>query len=174
MPKKPVDLTGSVINDVDEQDLLTLANATAFIANGLAMTRGGTLLSIRGSFSLHTLAAGDGPHLCGIMNGDLTLSQLEEYLELDGPLSPSLVTESEVASRGKMIRTLGVLQPRGNGTVASFFLDNVGLSGLRFPEATEVLANSWTWWVYNLGKAMTTACLWSVKAQLFVKFNPSG
>ncbi len=150
----------------------TLALTTAQIIAGPVMTRGGTAMSVRGSISIHGLTAGDGPWQFGIMNTDITGTLLEEFLELGGPLTPNDTSGVERQSRGKKIRTLGVIAPVGNGTVAVLYLDNESLKGLRFSESGE--SAGWTYYLYNLGQAMTTGATWLNAVQFFVKFNPSG
>ncbi len=174
MPRKPDPMTGTVVQSSPASALLTLANTTAFITNGLALTRGCSLLSVSGSLNVHSLTAGDGPFLTGLMHGDLTLAELEEYLELNGPLTPADITGSEIASRGKRIRILGVLEPEAGGLTASMALKDISLRGLVAPEADESQANSWTLWIYNLGKALTTGSLWGKTLVFFVRWNKSG
>ncbi len=155
---------------VDTQGMGTLALLTGIVKDGPAMTRGGKLLSVRGSISMHTLTSGDGPFLVGFADKSLSLVQLEEYLELNGPVTPDVVASREIASRGSMIRTLDVLQPAGDGSTASIYLDNRSLKGLKFSEESA----GWNGWIYNLGKAMSTGAIWNIACQFFVEFNPSG
>ncbi len=151
-------------------NLLTLAAQTAILISGPSMTRGGRILSLRGSFAIFSLTAGDGPWLVGIKTADLTLAELEEYLELNGPINPGDRVSMERSGRGAVIRTLGHIVPQGDGTVASLYFDNKSLSGLKFDEE----AGGWEYWLYNLGKAMTTGAVWRQALQMFVEFNPSG
>ncbi len=150
--------------------LSTLGALTGIIAEGPTMTRGGKLLSVRGLTNIRSLTAGDGPFLFGIADKGISLVQLEEYLEQDGPVSPDVVASREVASRGSMIRTLGVLIGVGAGTVAALYLDNVSLKGLKFGEENA----GWNKWLYNCGVAMSTGATWVNTLQHFVEFNPSG
>ncbi len=148
----------------------TLASAKALLTAGPTMTRGGRLLSVRGSYVVHSLTAGDGPLLFGIADKSLSLVQLEEYLELQGPVTPDAVPEREQSSRGAQIRTLGILQPQADGTTASQYLSNVSMSGLKFSEE----AAGWNYWVYNPGQSMTTGSTLAVTVQFFAEFNASG
>ncbi len=107
------------------------------------------------------------------MAGDLTVSELEAYLELNGPLTPTDRAAVEVQSRGRYIRQLGILVPSGNGTVAGAYMDNVPLAGLRFAEAGEGAQGGWDWWLYNLGPTMS-AGEWLAQTAVFCEFNPSG
>ncbi len=136
------------------------------------MTRGGRLLSVRGSHGISGLTAGDGPWTFGL-SCNLTLAQLEAYLENGGPTSPSETDKVEIATRGARCRQLGVLSPTGNGTTAVVYMDNVPLKGLRFSESGED-DSGWDWWLFNLGPAMQTAATWNVQYAMFVEFNPSG
>lgn len=131
------------------------------------------MLSIRGAYAVHSLTAGDGPWLVGVMNSDLSLAELEAYLELGGPLSPAKQAESEITSRGKVIRQLGLLVPAGNGTVAGMPLADQSLKGLRFSEADET-TTGWSHWLYNISAAMTTGATWQQVTSAFVRWNPSG
>ncbi len=161
----------ATVSENDNTLLGTLDNQTAILSDSpLVMTRGGKLLSVRAAIAVRDLTAGDGPWLYGILAKSITLTLLTAYLENQGPVTPSDQAKVEVASRGSKIRTLGVLVPSGNGTVAGAYLDNHSLSGLRFTEE----ATGWQWWLYNVGKQMTTGANWSVIAQSFVQFNPSG
>jgi len=100
----------------------------------------------------------------------LSLALVEQYLEVNGPVSPDVVADAEKVSRGKSIRTLGVLQPMGDGSVCSLYLDNISLKGLKFSEENA----GWNHVLYNLGTAMSTGASWFSATQAFVEFNPSG
>ncbi len=134
------------------------------------MTRGGRLLSVRGSANIRGLTAGDGPLLYGMCAKNISLSELQAFLDQDGPVSPDETDKSEIATRGRDIRTIGILQPEGDGTTASLYMDNRSLSGLVFTEESA----GWRYWVYNLGAAMTTGATLINAVQFFVEFNPSG
>ncbi len=134
------------------------------------MTRGGGVISLRGAMSVSVLAAGDGPFVVGIANKDLTLAELSAYLEQHGPVHPDDTTNVEVRSRGRKIRKLGLIVPRGDGTQGAMFLKDVAISGLRFSEE----AAGWSYWLYNMGKDMTTGALWLVQMDQFVRWNRGG
>ncbi len=160
------------VNDSATLALVTLATETGIRLSGPNMTRGGTCISLRGVAAIHTITAGDGPWLLSVVQGTLSLAETEEYLEIAGPLAPSQVTGVEKSSRGRRIRSLGVLIPQGDGTVAALYFDNKSLAGLRFSEEDE--GGGWDWHLYNVGKAMTTGAQWQMTTQVFVEFNPSG
>jgi len=149
--------------------LSTLAAFKPILVAGPTMTRGGKLLSVRGAASLFSLTAGDGPLIWGVAQKGLSVVQLEEYLEA-APVTPSAVDSVEKANRGARVRHLGVLVASADGTTASDFVDNVGLSGLKFSEEEA----GWNYWLYNLGKALTTGSSAGFALVFFVEFNPSG
>ncbi len=158
------------VSQVATEVLLTLAGQTGILEASPAMTRGGKLLSERDATAVVSVTAGDGPFLFGVADKGISLAQLEAYLENAGPVQPEETAKAEIASRGRRIRTLGVLQPLGDGTTCSLYLDDVSLKGLKFTEEDA----GWNHWLYNLGVAMTTGAIWVNALQSFVEFNPSG
>ncbi len=130
--------------------------------------------SISGGYNGGT--AGDPILTWGVMNGDFSLAELDEFLQLDGPVSPVLKTESEIASRGRFIRTLGALDPSPGSAKAVIDLENVSLKGLGFSESGEGAAPGWKWWVMNPSKTspMTTGGFVEFQVRNFVEWNPSG
>ncbi len=124
------------------------------------------MMSTRGSMHVRSLTAGDGPFLVGIASKSLTLVQLEEYLETNGPVFEEDTNNVERATRGKNIRTLGTIVPQGSGQCGALWLDNKSLAGLRFSEESA----GWNNWVYNLGPAMTTGSTFGIALQHFVRW----
>ncbi len=112
----------------------------------------------------------------GVMNGDLSLVELEAFLELDGPITPVLKPESEIASRGRYIRSLGTISLDTSNPNSQVFLENVPLKGLEFSESGEGANPGWDWWVYNTSSAapLTTGATLSLQCRNFVEWNPSG
>ncbi len=164
-PKKEV---GSVINKASIT-LGTLAKNTGILSAAPSVTRGGKILSTSINGGLNGFTAGEGPLLYGQMSSDLSLAELEAYLELEGPLSPTDIVSSEVASRGKHIRILGTLSTQRDW----IDLANHSMSGLKFSEAGEA-TGCWTSFIYNLGTALTTGAIVELLERAFVEWNPSG
>ncbi len=125
---------------------------------------------------LNAGTAGDPHILFGVMVGDLSLAELEAFLELDGPLTPNDIPGMKIASRGRVIRSLGVLDPSPGSGKASIDLKDVSLKGLAFSETGEADAGGWDWWVYNISDTtpMTTGAEVVFQARNFVEWNPSG
>ncbi len=167
--------TGSVIEQIS-QAIGTLAARTGLVVPSPQVTRGGKLLSssIHGGILGGTL--GNPPLIWGVAASDLTLAELEAFLELDGPLSPTLIAESEVASRGKFIRSIGTMDPSPGSGMAMVALDNQSMKGLRFPEVGEGSAGGWDWWFYNPSSttAFDTGARVELQIRNFVEWNPSG
>ncbi len=128
------------------------------------------MISAQIAATVTILTPGDGPFLFGIANKSLSLAELEEYLELDGPIEPTQVPQTERATRGKLIRTIGLIVPTGDGSVAYLYADNRSLSGLRWNEESA----GWNYWVYNRGQALTTGAILRVWTSLFVRWRKSG
>ncbi len=154
------------VNEVGSVSLATLNVNTGILLGGPSMTASGKILSLRGTLAISIMTAGDGPHEAYIMNKSISLTELEEYLEAQGPTGPEDTVNSERASRGRRIRYLGPMTPRGNGTVAVLSMMNFSLSGLRFSAAKD----GWQWAVYNRGQQMTTGSVLRVRMTSFVQW----
>ncbi len=134
------------------------------------MTRGGRLLSVSGQIAWRSGTASDGPFAVWLVENGLTLTTFEEYLELTGPVQPRDVANSEIATRGKIVRYLGLLVPRGDGTTAGLDLVNKGMAGLAFNEENA----GFSLIIYNLGNTVDTGSIVRAFLQCFVEWNPSG
>ncbi len=177
MPKATAtkNVTGSVIEQ-PSTTLGTLAAKTGILTAGPAVTRGGKMLSSSIQGSLFGGTSGDPSVQWGVANGDITLAELEAFLELDGPKSPAEISEGEIASRGRYIRTLGVLSPDPANRHVMIDIDNESLKGLKFSESGEPAVPGWNWWFYNQhpSAAMTTGGVVIMQCRNFVEWNPSG
>ncbi len=125
---------------------------------------------------IHGGTLGDPQLIWGVAASDLTLAELTAFLDLDGPTSPALIAESEIASRGKVIRSIGTMDPSPGSAGSMVALDNVSQKGLRFPETGEGSAGGWDWWVFNpaAATAFTTGAIVDLQIRNFVEWNPSG
>ncbi len=169
IPPKSDEMKGSIL-DIASAALGTLAVDTGQLLASPVMTRGGSMISTQLSATVTVLTPGDGPFLFGIANKSLSLAELEEYLEANGPVEPTVIPQAEQVTRGKLIRTLGLIVPSGDGTVSALFVDNRSLSGLRWNEESA----GWNYWVYNRGRALTTGAILRVWSSFFVRWNKSG
>ncbi len=155
--------------------LASLGSAAVVAAPGSTMTRGGTLISTTLAVSFIGPVSGEAPVLYGIARKDLTAAEVEEYLEIGGPVTPSDIVGMERASRGRSVKTLGVIGPGRQvsevAEIPSEFLQNVRIA-MRFSEEEA----GWDYWALNLSTSAFSAGSQSLRfvAQHFVRFNPSG
>lgn len=133
----------------------TISNTLGALASGDASSIAGPVFThpvhlIKGDFfaAWQALAAdAEGPLLVGIAHASMTAAEIEEYLEITGPLSPEDNAAMEKASRGKFIRILGII---GQETDRA--------SGEPFREFRDVKLNlsirdddkGFVWWTYNM------------------------
>ena len=107
-----------------------------------------------------------------IKSNDLSSAEFEAYLELNGPVSPDDTTAHEVSTRGRKARLLGLILPFGAGSGAALLVQNKAMSGLRFTEGGE--GGGLNYFLYNLGRDLTTGSSFNLTAQDFVRWNKSG
>ncbi len=157
------------VSQITTTALAGLTAATGIIASGPAMTRGGTIISGTITATIFSVTAGDGPILLILADKDLSLSEVEEQIELNGPVSPSDIVGNETSSRGRNIRRVGLINMQGDGTLGGLFLKNERIR-LSFNEE----AAGWNWIMYNHGKTMQAGSSVRITADLFVKWKESG
>ncbi len=162
------------VTEVTAVPVASLGATDVIAADGPQMTRGGTIISSTIAASFIGGVSGEAPILWGIARGDLTAAEIEEYLEIQGPLTPSDKVGTERASRGSAVRALGVLEPFARSAVSQIpgsFHKNMRIR-LTFSE--EELG--WQWWAHNMSNTAFSAGSQTLRvvAQHFVKFNKSG
>ncbi len=139
---------------------------------GPVMTRGGVIISSTIAAVISDPDEGDGPYVLGLAANGLTGTEIEEFLEIGGPVSPGDKVAMEKASRGQWIRTLGMLGPQNALFLSStsLFLKNESIR-LRFTEESA----GWQWWIYNLSDAALVAgSSLQILGRHFVEFNKGG
>ncbi len=141
MPKRHVHPLDRVI-DLVAQTLGALATLTGLVGSGPAITQNFAAIMWQGGVGLTGWTTGEGPLLYGIMDADLSLAELEEYLELNGPIRANQVPQSEKAKRP--VQVIGIVGGPGDPvwhpkvqTRLPAFREDVG----------------WAFWVYNMGPA---------------------
>ena len=158
---------GSSVIVLHSHSMSTLGALANFRDVVAALTHGARVISLRGSLSIHGVTAGDGPWLVGIANADLSATEILEYLNLDGPLTPSDIEGAERASRGRFIRTLGIVTPRGDGTTGGMYIPDKSMAGLRIPEDSGGISL----WGLNLGQSMTTGATMVFAGQFYLEWD---
>lgn len=170
----------SVVSKVASESLMTITGFNSQALGALA-TRdlvlndaqiatqlvGGTYISSKTIWMIKDPDAADGPYLCGVATGALTATQIEDYLEMDGPTGPTHSGVTEISERGRHIRILGILNApafQNNGVFISMF-DQVVKMGWAEQDG------GWNYWLYNLGDSILTGSTWEVHEVTFVKYD---
>ncbi len=148
---------GVIITETRTQALAALgAGAGILLGTKLAMTTDFRMLKVLVNCIVTSLTTGEGEGLLfGIADGDLTIAEIEEALENQGPLSVGDGPESDQAMRPQWI--IGGI----SGQVAdshAMFVDaiNGGPTMVHKVAWTYMNVKSWNYFIYNLGDTLTT------------------
>ncbi len=145
------------IIDRATQTLTTLAATTGKLLSTNVNTQNFAPAAFQGCAGVNGFTTGEGPLLWGLMDGDYVLSELEEYLELQGPLNSGDKISKERSTRS--IQVMGAIGGDGNP-------DWHQMTPVRLGKFREDIG--WTVWVYNFGPAaLTTGASCSVQSILF-------
>ncbi len=132
----------------------TLANNTGIINVPTASLQNYKAVSIHTGIGLKDLTVDDGPLLFGIQDGELTLVELEQYLE-DIPSDERNAPENERVQRP--VQVLGTI---------GFRMETQNLrERVILPTFRE--GRGFTFWIYNFGVAMTTGAVVVLKGRFF-------
>lgn len=166
-------LKTSVVETHATNALGALTAESVLLVAGPTMTRGGTMISTTVQAVVNLRDSNDGPYLFGVADKDLTAAEIEKYLALNGPVSPSDTIGAERASRGKKIRELGLIGSDGFDLISagptSLSLRNTKVR-LAFREDTA----GWNWWLRLLSPDISSGSNLRVYADSFVEFKPFG
>ncbi len=132
-----------------------------------AQVVGGTLISTK---TVHTILSPDqfdGPFLIGVATGALTAAEIEAAMENLGPSGPAHSTQTELSSRFRHIRTLGVIQfdDAAAGSAGVLWIDEQIKMGWAEQDG------GYQWWLYNLGPALVAGSTWEVTERSFVIYD---
>lgn len=155
---------GVIIREDLNQVLGALGSGTGILVAGgkVAITEDFRLMKSHIYAIIHGLTAGEGIHslLLGIANADLSLAEIEEALELNGPQQKSDRIETEKAERYVEI-------------IGRFVGDDVGTTRLhldrKFKAKWSFMSDEgWVFFVYNQdGAALTTGATVRIKCKHF-------
>ncbi len=144
-----------------------LASRDLNVLAGPTQQTGGTLISTK---TVHTILGPDqfdGPFLLGVATGNLTAAEIEAAIENQGPSGPAHAAQTEIATRFRHIRTLGVIDLKdGAGPQAGTLWIDEQIK-LGWAEAD----GGWNWWIYNLGPALVAGATWEVTERDFVIYD---
>ncbi len=145
-----------------------LASGSLTSGDGPLMTDGGFITSTELGVNHQSRDADDPPVYFGIADKQLTDTEIEEALEVNGPTFKDQVPQVEHARR--RVRMIGALIP----LVASNALDVPAFAAkvetrMAWTEDTA----GWKWWVYNRsGRAFTAGSTVDILATHNVRWDP--
>ncbi len=156
---------GVIIRESRIQALGTLASQAGLLIGGkLATVERFRMLKTEIQASITAVTAGEANgYIFGLADGDLTIVEIEETIEADGPLGPNDVITSNLSMRPVWI--VGGIQQQNN-TEVLFTNDTGGTTMTATPRWTFAATKSWNWFIYNMGAAPTTGstCILRVKS----------
>ncbi len=135
--------------------MATLAAGAGLINAVQSINQNFKAMSIHAVWGINPLADVDGPFLFGLADGELSLAEIEEYLEgqpLDARKAPEV---EQVARPVQVIGGLGI-------DVRTTYL-----SGTRVRLPTFREDKGFTWWIYNTGITMTTGSFAKMRGRFF-------
>lgn len=144
-----------------------LANSAAVIVNGLTLQEDFRLLKSEMFVNITALTGGEASGLIfGIANGELTIAEIEEAIEANGPLDLNDRLLKERATRNvKLLAGQGT--DRAESTQERFVNDEGGPKIVSKHRWTYSNPEGWNYFVYNTGGSLTTGGLLHVTATHF-------
>ncbi len=144
--------------------LATTANNTVVATNLTdVLDEEAFLISVKATWSIRSLTAGEGPLLVGLAHSDYTAAEVEEWVENTGSWERGNMVQQEIARR--KIRQVGVF----DGQSATEKLEN----GVKITTPCKwglITGDSIKFWVYNKsGAALTTGAFVSVDGMAFLR-----
>lgn len=164
------DNKGAIVYESRGQALAALgANAAILIGTKLATTDDFRMLKAEVVASISGLTAGEGEGLAfGLADGDLSVTEVEEALDLNGPLARDDIVITEQAQRPVFL--LGSYNPSSSGSTAGEFADKMSGAPFIIGKPRWTFHNNgkgWNWFVYNTGQALTTGSTVKIHAKNF-------
>ncbi len=159
---------GVIIVENRNQALLTLAASTGIIIGTKLVTLERFRMlkaEIRATVALVTGTEAKGLTLY-LADGDLTLAEVEEAIEANGPLGPNDIEKSERAMR-PVFRVDDEFSQDGADPIATGAVNLASLISKINPRWTFARTKSWNWVLYNLGEALTTGSTVRIAAKNF-------
>jgi len=158
MTKFSKDPSAIIVYEQRSQAIGTLANNTAILlGTKLAIVKDFRMLKTQMFAAVDTLPVLEGAGLLlGLASGSLSLAEIEEALENNGPLSPAAGTAKEESMRPVWL--VGALESpmEVTGTERRFIdAESGAVSIVAKPRWTFQETQSWNWFVYNQGQTMT-------------------
>ncbi len=160
---------GAILYETVSIALGTLAADAGILATGGIGT---TLLErfriikteIHAHISGPTFALGDGPLAIYLADGDFSLAEIEESIEVTGPLGPNDKVSADRAERFTKLFGQVNFSPNDNGTGNILEQGRVVERTIRW---TFARAKGWNWMFYNRGTPLTTGATAKLRAKHF-------
>ncbi len=154
---------GAILREQVSLSLSTLAAQAAVLANGLQLDENFRILKSEITCVVTGLTTTEGNGLIlYLTNGDLSVTEVEECIEANGPLRPSDAVASERAER--WVRRIGAT--RGTEVATEHVMANATGGPLldikprwTFSRARTATEGGWNWVVYNDGIILTTGAV---------------
>ncbi len=138
----------------NSQALSTLAANTGIVNLQATQTQNYKAATLRGVVGISDLTVGDGPFLWGISQGELSLTEIEEYLE-SVPVNNRQVPQVEHVQRA--VQVIGAI---GTDLISQWVQDRILLPTFREDVGFGI-------WIYNQGKTMTTGAQFRMRGRFF-------
>ncbi len=159
---------GVIIVENRSQALGALATQTGIIiGTKLATLERFRMLKSEISFNISEVTGDEGVSLnLYLADGDLTLAEIEEAIEADGPLGPNDQIVSDQAMR-PVFKVPVTFFMAGSDPIATGAINSAHLHAVLNPRWTFARTKSWNWMIYNTGTAITTGSTGRVHAKNF-------
>ncbi len=160
--------TGVIIPQVLNQALATLSpNVAIKISTPIVLGADFKMLKTEVFATVDTLTAGEGHALLfGLANNDLTVTEIKEALEVNGPTDRN--ARIEIEQSGRAVFLMGAVDLNTQSTTDLRFRDKIaaGFAMILKPRWRFAHPEGWTWFVYNAGKeALTTGAIVRLNAK---------
>ncbi len=157
---------GVIIRDNRTQALTTLdVDKALIIGSNLAVLERYRMIKVELYATIRGLTTGEGTGLLiGIADGDLTTSEIEVAIELNGPFGPNDSVNIAIADR--FTKLMGAVD-RETGTEAIFENDEGGHMMSETIRWTFARTKGWSYFVYNMGGQFTTGATVDLRAKSF-------
>ncbi len=133
--------TGAIIREDSTVALGTLANKTGILVGSITLGEDFRMLKSIITANVDGITQADGPLELYLVNGELTLAECEEAIELSGPTDRNDRVATEQAER--FVRFVGVFKYTDSAGVFATLVEEIK------PRWTFSNPEGWDWMLYN-------------------------